>query len=204
MKIILAASSMFDAWTSHCDSFDFVRIHPGSVFDQPTDAIVATTYAFGGIDYAYQERFGEHIEARLRQTIHEDFDDEILVGQAVLLPTKDQTIPFLIAAPVMRVPACLPPDTVNPYLAARAAILCALRANKIIQEYRGDPHARQILTISFTGVGGIDPGMCAHQVKAAIRDTLVQNPGLPENHLEAASRHNQLLQFGGERCRHSV
>jgi O-acetyl-ADP-ribose deacetylase (regulator of RNase III) len=204
MKIILTAvDELYEAWNKYCD-FDFVEVYSGSIFDKQTDAVVSPSNSFaymdGGIDALYTKHFGEHVETRLQRTIQEDYDGELLVGQAVLVPTKDSKIPFVIAAPTMRVPMKLPLDTVNPYLAAKAAIRCALRANEVLKQYKGDPDARVVRTLSFpglgTGVGGVDPELCAYQVSEAIKDTLVQKPMYPYSWQDAVYRHQQLLQFG--------
>lgn len=206
MKIVLAAIEvdLFNAWRKYCNKFDFVEIKNSSIFDVPTDAVVSPANSFGymdgGIDAVYTKVFGEGVEARLQKTIQEDYDGELLIGQAVLVPTKHKGIPYVISAPTMRVPMRLPIDTINPYLAAKAAILCALRANELITQYKGDPNAREINTISFpglgTGVGGIDPNVCAYQVAHAIQDTLVQKPMYPYSWQDAVYRHKVLLGFG--------
>jgi O-acetyl-ADP-ribose deacetylase (regulator of RNase III) len=205
MKIVLTAieDNLYHAWKEYCSKFDFVSIYQGSIFDTNPDAVVSPSNSFGfcdgGIDAAYTKYFGEGVEARLQKTIQEDYDGELLVGQAVLVTTKHKGIPYVISAPTMRVPMRLPVDTINPYLAAKAAILCALRANQLISQYKGDPNARGIKTISFpglgTGVGGIDPNICAFQVAEAIQDTLVQKPMYPYSWQDAVYRHKTLLGF---------
>lgn len=144
--------------------------------------------------------FGEQIETRLKRTIQEDFDGELLIGQAVLIPTKNAHVPYMVAAPTMRVPMKLAIDTISPYLAAKAVIRCAIRANEVLEQYKGDPKARPIRTLSFpglgTGVGGVPPELCAYQVAAAINETLVQKPMFPYNWQDAVYRHEQLQQFG--------
>lgn len=91
------------------------------------DAIVspANSYGFmdGGIDAVYVEHFGEIIQTRVRESILYDHHGELLVGQATIVETDDRKIPFLIAAPTMRVPMWLGAETVNPFLAMRAVIL---------------------------------------------------------------------------------
>jgi O-acetyl-ADP-ribose deacetylase (regulator of RNase III) len=48
---------------------------------------------------------------------------ELVVGAAEIVETGDLTKPYLIAAPTMRLPIILGPETVNPYLAIRAVLL---------------------------------------------------------------------------------
>ena len=205
MKIILTSveKNLFEAWTKWC-KFDFVDIFNGSIFENKTDAVISPSNGFGfcdgGIDAVYMKHFGEHVESRLQGIIKEDYDGELLVGQAVLVKTKNTDIPFVVAAPTMRVPMRLPKDTINPYLAARAAIQCVLRANEILKQYKGDPNAKEIQTLSFpgmgTGVGGIDPNVCAYQVGEAIKDTLMQRPMFPYNWQDALYRHDNMVSLG--------
>ena len=186
MRVILTAvdGDLHDAWRNHCGHFDFVSIVQGSILETPATAVVSPANSFGfmdgGIDAAYTRHFGEHVETRVQRTIKDDYDGELLVGQAIVVTTGNKAIPYLIAAPTMRVPMRLPADTVNPYLAAKAAILCAKRLNEMLKVYTGDPKAVPITSVAFpgmgTGVGGLDPERCAAQVAQAIQDTLVMQP----------------------------
>lgn len=71
----------------------------------------------------YSERFGWHVQDRLRQIIAERHNGELLVGCAEIVETDYVRIRHLIAAPTMRIPTVLEPQTVNPYLASRAVFL---------------------------------------------------------------------------------
>lgn len=94
----------------------------------------------------------------------------------------------------MRVPMLLH-DTVNPYLAARAALLLVRFGTFRSGPDRGAPIAEKIGTLAFpglgTGVGGLSPAVCAVQMAAAIR-ACREPTSLPETWLEAQTRH-QLL-----------
>lgn len=62
---------------------------------------------------------------RLQQIIKgEEYFGELLVGQAVILETNDETqkIKYLISAPTMRVPLDVS-DTPNAYLAFKATLM---------------------------------------------------------------------------------
>ena len=74
----------------------------------------------GGIDLLYSHRLGWHVQERLQKLIKEKYHGELLVGQAEIVETDNQQIPFVISAPTMRVPMILK-DSVNPYL-----LLCNL------------------------------------------------------------------------------
>jgi len=73
----------------------------------------------GGIDALYMDYFGAEIQLRVRRQIFDHHAGELLVGIADTVETGDTVIPFLIAAPTMRLPMSLS-DSVNAYLAARS------------------------------------------------------------------------------------
>lgn len=181
MRIVLVATDqhLADAWTKYMKDLDFVEVIKSSIlgdqvknnlhsgiFATGCQAIVspANSYGFmdGGIDWLYTNRFGWGVQERIQKKIKEEYNGELLVGQAILVPTFDAEIPYVISAPTMRVPTPLSKKTVNPYLAARASLICAKKNN--------------IDSIAFpglgTGVGEVSPEMCALQVRQAIDDVL--------------------------------
>ncbi len=142
-----------------------VDVACGSIHDIDVDAVVAPTNSFGfmdgGLDLTHVLHFGDHVQQRVVAAIGTDFHGELLVGQATVVRTEDPRQPFLIAAPTMRVPMRLPPDTVNPYLAMRAVLLAAAR------------HPEPIRSVAVpglgTGVGRMPPAVAAHQMARAVR-----------------------------------
>ena len=127
MKIILAAveKELANAWRRHTSDLDFVTVHHGSILNLTCDAVVSPANSFGfmdgGIDALYANHFGLVVERRLQAAIRARHDGELLVGAAEIVEADNARIPFLIAAPTMRVPMILS-ESANPYLAARAAI----------------------------------------------------------------------------------
>ncbi len=123
MKIVLAAveTDLADAWEHHCGDLEGVSVHRGSILDVACDAVVSPANSFGfmdgGIDLLYAHHFGWAVQDRLQELIRSRHHGELLVGSAELVETGHARIPYLIAAPTMRVPMILR-DTVNPYLAA--------------------------------------------------------------------------------------
>src|SRR5687767_10875535 len=119
MKIILSAvdSALADAWQEFCGDLDFVAIHRGSILDLQRDAVVSPANSFGfmdgGIDRLYSQHFGWGVQDRLQELIRTRHHGELLVGTAEIVDTYDSRIPFVIAAPTMRVPMILG-ETVNP------------------------------------------------------------------------------------------
>src|SRR4029077_4170460 len=113
MRIVLTAIDipLAEAWTKYCGDLDFVSVHRGSIFGVESDAVISPANSYGvmdgGIDAAYLERFGTIVEDRLRRAILAQHHGELLVGNAEIVETGDPRIPYLIAAPTMRVPMAL-------------------------------------------------------------------------------------------------
>lgn len=112
----------------------------------------ANSFGFmdGGVDLAYSRHFGWHVQQRLQKAIQTMEFSELLVGQALAVETDYGQIPWLIAAPTMRVPGQIL-DSTAVFLAARAAMQCAI------------DHGMD--TIAFpgmgTGTGGVRYGVAA-------------------------------------------
>lgn len=201
MKVVLAAveHDLADAWEQHCGDLPNVTVHRGSILDLTVDAVVSPANSFGfmdgGIDHLYTRYFGREVQHRLQELIRTRHHGELLVGMAEIVETGHSRIPYVIAAPTMRVPMVLT-DSVNPYLAARAALL--LIRHGIFPEgvHSGKPVSSVINTIAFpglgTGIGRVGPHTCAHQMRAAIEEVLVAAADYPRTWAEAQQRH-QLL-----------
>jgi O-acetyl-ADP-ribose deacetylase (regulator of RNase III) len=201
MKLILTAveESLADAWTKFCGDLDFVTVHHGSILDVDCDAVVspANSYGFmdGGIDGLYMWHFGDDIQMRVRRQIFDHHHGEIIVGQADVVETGQEKIPYLIFAPTMRVPMNLH-ETVNPYLAARAILLLVAYGSFRSGKFADQKISEHIKTIAFpglgTGVGKVSFNTCAHQLRSAIDDILLKEYRMPQSWAEASERH-QLL-----------
>ncbi|XAI96517.1 Appr-1-p processing protein [Microcystis phage Mae-JY35] len=165
-------------WATRIPSAD---VEQGDIFARPAEAIVSPANSFGfmdgGIDLAYSQRFGWDVQARLQGIIRDEFDGEILVGQAVTLPTFDEDFPHLICAPTMRIPKIIEdPNAI--YLATRAAIRCAVKSgfDSILFPGMG------------TGCGQVKPEWAAAMMAAGVADGL-NPPGYPQSWAEASQRH---------------
>lgn len=201
MNIILTSvdKSLADAWQRHCGDLDCVTVHRGSIFDVAADAVVSPANSFGfmdgGIDLLYSQFFGWHVQERLQEAIRERHHSELLVGTAEIVETDNPDLPFLVAAPTMRVPMILQ-NSVNPFLAARAALLLVKFGTFSQGTYAGEPIADYVETIAFpglgTGVGRVGPETCAHQMRAAIDEVVLNRGGFPVSWVDAQARHQQL------------
>ncbi len=190
---------MVAAWGHFMGDLEFVEIHHGSIFEVKCDAVVSPANSFGfmdgGLDALYIDYFGPEIQMRLRRVILDRHHGELLVGAAEIVETGHQQIPYLIAAPTMRVPMILK-DSVNAYLAARAVLLLILHESFTVGERQGQPIAEVVQTVAFpglgTGVGSIGFNTCAHQMRQAVNDMVLEQYRMPKSWAEASERH-QLL-----------
>ncbi|MBF5043299.1 Appr-1-p processing protein [Aggregicoccus sp. 17bor-14] len=201
-RLVLCAlePALASAWEEACGGLDFVTVHRGSILEVSADALVSPANSFGfmagGIDAAYVRHFGPELQARVQRMILEEHHGELLVGAAGLVETGNERTPWLIAAPTMRVPAPLPADSVNAYLAARAVFLLLEHGRMRSGLTRGPLVSERIRTVAMpglgTGVGGMPARVCARQVRAAIDDVLLGGLKLPASGAEAAERHRVL------------
>jgi O-acetyl-ADP-ribose deacetylase (regulator of RNase III) len=203
MNIVLSAveSDLADAWDRHCGDLPNVTIHRGSILDLSVDAVVSPANSFGfmdgGIDHLYSSHFGWQVQDRLQELIRQRHHGELLVGAAEIVETDNLRIPYVIAAPTMRVPMILN-ETVNPYLAARAVLLLIQRGTVPSGPLTGEPAPIAVQSVAFpglgTGIGRVDPSTCARQVRAAIEEVvLIRGGDYPSNWAEAQQRHQRLF-----------
>ena len=202
LNIVLAAvdAPLAEAWRRFCGDVPDVAVHRGSILDVHCDAVVSPANRFGfmdgGIDHAYSLHFGWGVQRRLQDAIRTRHHGELLVGRAEAVWTEDPRVPFVIAAPTMRVPMVLPADTINPYLAARAVLLLIANDRFADGPFAGEPVASVVRTVAFpglgTGVGRVGPNACARQVRAAIDGVALGQSAFPQTWADAQARH-QLL-----------
>ncbi|HEY8372990.1 MAG TPA: macro domain-containing protein [Pseudonocardiaceae bacterium] len=173
LRLVLCAvdQPLAQAWWEIAANRHGVTVHPGSVFDLEVDAVVSPANSFGwmrgGIDALYARAYPQ-VEENVRSAVLALHGGELPVGEAVVVPTGVRVPAWLISAPTMRNPGeHLPPDTVHPYLAARA-VFRLWRDGRL---ENGTPVRHAVRSIAMpglgTGVGGVDPRTCARQVAAA-------------------------------------
>ena len=173
LRLVLCAldEPLAQAWTEIVAGRPGVSAHRGSVLDVRADAVVSPANSYGwmrgGIDAVYARTFPE-VEQQVRSAVLAFHGGELPVGEALVVPTGVPSPPWLISAPTMREPGeQLPPDTVYPYLSARA--LLRLWHDGTLED--GTPVRHVVRTVAMpglgTGVGGASPELCARQVAAA-------------------------------------
>ena len=202
MEIVLTAldETLAGAWAKHCDGLAEVRIHQGSIFEVGCDAVVSPANSFGfmdgGIDALYARHYGPAVQDRVRMAILKRHHGELLVGSAEIVETGDLRQPYLIAAPTMRVPMKLGPDTVSPYLAARAVLLLVRHGSFADGPSAGRRIGEIVRSIAFpglgTGVGGVPADICARQMRRAIEDHRSGSARLPRSWAQASEDHQRL------------
>jgi O-acetyl-ADP-ribose deacetylase (regulator of RNase III) len=172
-------AELIEAWRREFADVPSVEISQGDIFsmklgpvgandpiDVTADAIISPANSFGfmngGIDAVYTYQLGPQVQERLRERLARDFAGELPVGQAVIVPTGREQIPWCISAPTMRVPGIVA-DTPNAYLAFRAALMAVLAHNRI----EAQP-IRSILCPGLaTAVGRMPVARCARQMRVA-------------------------------------
>jgi O-acetyl-ADP-ribose deacetylase (regulator of RNase III) len=175
------------AWESHFGAQSSVSIHEGNILDNAADAILSPANSFGfmdgGIDLAYSRFFGWELQERLQDKIREDYVGELPIGNAVIVPTHHREVPYLVSAPTMRVPDNIA-DTVNVYLAFRAALLAVKAAANI----------HSLLSPALgTGIGAMPIERAARQMFAAYAEVVLEDTKWRLSARSILRHHAQLL-----------
>ena len=143
-----------------------VTVVHGDILRGRADAIVSPANSFGnmdgGVDLAYARFFPAGLEERLQAVIEDQYDGELPVGQATIVPTLHEAIPLMISAPTMRMPGNIA-RTVNVYVAFRAALLA-------LERHRREAGLDVVTMLSpamGTGVGAMPVERAARQMRTA-------------------------------------
>ena len=157
---------LIESWQAYFTGLPDVAITCDSIFTLEADALVSPANSFGrmdgGLDAQIVEFLGEEVEIEVQQMIQSRHDGELVVGHAEIVITNADQFPFLVVAPVMRVPQNIS-RTVNAYLAFRAALRSVLAFN----ELHGDPIQTLLVPGLGTDNGFMPPLRAARQMRAA-------------------------------------
>lgn len=162
MKITLVArdAELARAWRDAFEDADRVEVVHDDYFAHPADAMVSPANSFGimdgGLDLAIRDALGFAIQGRVQRAIVERHHGELPVGCAELVETGDARWRYLVVAPTMRIPESVG-QTMNAYLAFRAALLACTRA----------PIGSLVCCGLATGIGQMEPQRCAVQMRLA-------------------------------------
>lgn len=171
LVLVAVDEPMAAAWRTLAERPDVV-LHEGSITDVDAHAVVSPANSLGvmvgGIDAVYARWF-PGISDRVRAAS----GGELPVGEAVIVPTGVDRPAWLVSAPTMRSPGeLLHPDGANAGAAARAVL--RLWRDGVLPD--GTPVRERVHSVALpglgTGVGGLDPQVCARQVGAALDDVL--------------------------------
>lgn len=186
MKVILANyknQELADAWKQYFQFESDVEVAEGDILSMEWDALVAPGNSFGfmdgGIDLLISEKYGWSIQTELKKRINDSDIQELLVGQAKLLPISDSP-KYIIYSPSMRIPTShLIAEGVNAYLAMKAALIIAVK------------HNIEVLAIPglCTGTGGMKPEVAAKQMFEAYDEIINKNKKDFPMHMDASKHH---------------
>lgn len=160
-----------------------VTIRHGNLLHAATGAtLISPANSFGWMDggfddvirRAYQQA-GVDIMTRVQRAIATQTDGELLVGQALVIPTPEGPFTYLICAPTMRTPGPVPLSA-NAYLAFRAILLTVRAWN---QAHPAAPLPPLYVPGLATGAGLMPAWRAAQQMRRAW-DT-VQTPQTPSH-----------------------
>ncbi len=156
------------------------------------DAVVSPANSFGymdgGIDAVYLDYFGADLQTRLQSLLRAEYDGELPIGQAVILPTGDERFPFLISAPTMRIPGDVS-NTVNAYLAFRAV----LRTVRDHNTANARPIASVLCPGLATAIGKMPYPIAAQQMLLAYRVIVEGRDDYQDRGFKVLYNHNAML-----------
>jgi O-acetyl-ADP-ribose deacetylase (regulator of RNase III) len=171
------SADLAKAWRRYFPEDSGVKIANQNILTLDVDALAVPANSFGftdgGVDMAIsKEIFDWRLQETLLALIQREYHGELLVGQAVVLPTGSARLRYVVVTPTMRVPADVS-DSVNPYLAMRAALLAVDAHNRAA---KGDK-AGQIRSLAVpglcTGIGKMPPERAAYQMWMAYRSVIM-------------------------------
>eukprot|EP01113_Clastostelium_recurvatum_P040872 TRINITY_DN6416_c0_g1_i1.p1 TRINITY_DN6416_c0_g1~~TRINITY_DN6416_c0_g1_i1.p1 ORF type:complete len:229 (+),score=56.07 TRINITY_DN6416_c0_g1_i1:81-767(+) len=194
------------AWKKCFGECPNVTISSGHIFDISADAVVSPANSLGfmdaGIDAVYAAHFGQDLMTRVQDTIKTKYHGILLVGQATVIPTKHDSIKYMISAPTMEVPRSVH-HTTNAYLAFRAALYAVLDHNKTAGE-RGETVINTLLCPGLcTAIGRMSPKKCAFQMHCAYKEvcgamSIFGEPAFPVDATDAKKAFWSLAEKGDE------
>jgi O-acetyl-ADP-ribose deacetylase (regulator of RNase III) len=167
------SSELVQAWRRYFPIEGGVKIVNQNILTLDVNALAVPANAFGftdgGVDMAIsKEIFDWGLQDRLRKQIEQHHGGELLVGQAMVMPTGSARFRYVIVAPTMRVPADVS-GTVNAYLAMRAILLAAETHNRAMQARTPERINSLAVPGLCTGTGKMPADRAAFQMWMAYR-----------------------------------
>ncbi len=183
IQLIDKNETLVKSWEYYFDGMKDVELYHDSIFDIKTDCIVSPANSFGfmdgGLDLLITRKLGVETQYKIQKLIKDNYNGELLVGQALIVETNNNDIPYCISAPTMRVPMFLK-DSINVYLASKAIFT-------LIKDIT------YIDTVSIsglgTGVGQLPEGLCAKQMFQAYIEVMLNKYKYPTSWYDAQQKH---------------
>lgn len=143
-----------------------VEVIEGDLLNAGCEAILSPANSFGdmggGIDKAIDDFHQGAAQRAVRKAIAERCYGELPVGVALIVEVSSPRLPYIVAAPTMRVPGRVD-RSLNAYLSMRAALVSVLRHNAL-----GHRTIRRLAVPGLcTGVGGMSATESAKQMRTA-------------------------------------
>jgi O-acetyl-ADP-ribose deacetylase (regulator of RNase III) len=164
-------AQLCEAWEKEFADYDTVTVHNVMLEDAPAaDCLVAAGNSFGimdgGLDAAMALQFPD-VVANVHEGIVSDYKGELPVGSSIIVPTGDETFPWMAYTPTMRYPRKITAELV--YDAMRGMLLAVIKWNedlaseKMIAEMTGEdaPARSEIVSIACPGLGTLSGGVGA-------------------------------------------
>jgi len=146
-----------------------VSIEPGDLFDVSADAYVSPANCHGimdgGFDLLLRRRF-----PRIESRIQREFDllgGMLPIGQAVVVETDDDEVPYLVCAPTM-----VTPSVIGGTRNVHAAMLACLKAVHRFNVENDNEIMSLAVTGLGTGVGRMMPEVAVRQMRDAFDEFL--------------------------------
>ncbi|HEU5099183.1 MAG TPA: macro domain-containing protein [Roseiflexaceae bacterium] len=164
---------MISAWRRYFSDDIGIKIANQNILTLNVDALAVPANSFGftdgGVDMAIsREVFDWRLQDRLHAQIEREHGGELLVGQALVMPTGSGRFRYVVVAPTMRVPTDVS-NTVNAYLAMRAILRTVEAHNRAMRATPADQIRALALPGLGTGTGGMPPERAAYQMWMAYR-----------------------------------
>jgi len=177
MTLCDRSPEMVQAWKQYFSEESGVQVVNQNIVTLAADALAVPANAFGftdgGVDLAIsKEVFDWRLQDKLRALIDRDYGGELLVGQALVLPTSSARLRYVVVAPTMRVPTDVS-DSVNAYLAMRAILRTVESHNRATRSTPGDQIRSLALPGLCTGTGKMPAARAAFQMWMAYRSTIL-------------------------------
>jgi O-acetyl-ADP-ribose deacetylase (regulator of RNase III) len=168
---------LVQAWRRYFPIESGVKIANQNILTLDVNALAVPANAFGftdgGVDMAIsKEIFDWGLQDRLRKLIEQHHGGELLIGQAMVMPTGSARFRYVIVAPTMRVPANVS-GTVNAYLAMRAILLAAEAHNRAMQARPAERITSVAVPGLCTGTGKMPADRSAYQMWMAYRSIVM-------------------------------